>query len=92
MNNHPFCYDIADDGIRLKVAKLMKSYGARVQKSVFECELGRGQLNTVRKRALKLIALKSDSLRIYRLCASCAGRIEHNGRNIEGLYGEAPIA
>jgi|ADurb_Leu_01_Slu_FD_contig_31_845514_length_822_multi_1_in_0_out_0_2 CRISPR-associated protein Cas2 len=87
-----FCYDIVDDGIRLKVAKLMESCGARVQKSVFECELDRRQMNTVRKRALKLIDLKSDSLRIYRLCASCAGRIEHNGRNIEGLHDEAPIA
>lgn len=87
-----FCYDIVDDGIRLKVAKLMEAYGARVQKSVFECDLDRRQLNTVRKRALKLIALKSDSLRIYRLCASCAGRIEHNGRKIEGLFDAAPIA
>ena len=87
-----FCYDIVDDGIRLKVAKLMEAYGARVQKSVFECDLDRRQLNTVRKRALKLIDLKSDSLRIYRLCASCAARIEHNGRKIEGLYDEAPIA
>jgi CRISPR-associated protein Cas2 len=32
------CYDIADDKRLARVAKLMKGFGDRVQKSVFECQ------------------------------------------------------
>ena len=37
-------YDICDEKRLNKVAKLMESYGQRVQRSVFECELDRNSL------------------------------------------------
>ena len=32
-------YDITDDKKRLKIAKILKSYGYRIQKSAFECNV-----------------------------------------------------
>ena len=46
------CYDIADDKRLKKVADIMKSYGTRIQYSVFRCEL------TPMKRAQLEQALK----------------------------------
>ncbi|HDG96778.1 MAG TPA: CRISPR-associated endonuclease Cas2, partial [Desulfobacterales bacterium] len=31
------CFDIVDDRTRQRVVKVLKGYGHRVQKSVFEC-------------------------------------------------------
>ena len=31
------CFDIVEDPARAKVVKVLKEYGERVQKSVFEC-------------------------------------------------------
>ncbi len=31
------CFDIVDNPVRYRVVKILKGYGVRVQKSVFEC-------------------------------------------------------
>ena len=31
------CFDIVDNGTRYRAVKVLKGYGVRVQKSVFEC-------------------------------------------------------
>lgn len=64
-------YDVPDDRRRLKLAKALKDYGERVQYSVFECHLEAGQIERLRARLARLIAAEEDSVRIYRLCASC---------------------
>jgi CRISPR-associated protein Cas2 len=42
------CYDVVGDARRVRVANLLKGYGLRVQKSVFECVLSGDQLEYVR--------------------------------------------
>lgn len=59
---------------------MLKEYGQRVQKSVFEGpELDRAAYLRMRSRCERVIDAETDSLRYYRLCATCAARIEHSG-------------
>lgn len=62
---YAIAYDIPDDNRRVKMANLLKSYGERVQLSVFECYLDEELLNDLRTRARKLLDLSQDALRIY---------------------------
>ena len=50
-----------------RVAKVCEAYGLRVQKSVFECVLDAKQLELLKHRLTREIAVKEDSLRIYQL-------------------------
>lgn len=58
-------YDIPDDGRRVKVANVLKSFGERVQLSVFECWLDPQQLLQLRKLLEKKLEPTQDSVRIY---------------------------
>lgn len=74
------CFDISDDRIRYRAVKVLKGFGKRVQKSVFEC----GGLSEERflkmKHALDdLIDHETDSVRYYRLCRVCLPKIEYSG-------------
>jgi len=60
-------YDIPDDRRRLRVSNLLKSYGERVQYSVFECWLSAVELGRLHKELEKRIEPDCDSVRIYRL-------------------------
>jgi len=64
-------YDIRDDRRRLKVAKVLKDFGERVQLSVFEARLESRDLERLQSRVLKHLDLDQDSLRLYPLCAAC---------------------
>jgi len=59
-------YDIPDNSRRLKVSNLLKSYGERVQYSVFECWLNAAELKSLQKELEKRIKLDCDSIRIYK--------------------------
>jgi CRISPR-associated protein Cas2 len=72
-------YDIPDDRRRTRLAHALKDFGERVQYSVFECNLKEDQLNRLRARVTALIEPQEDSVRIYRLCAECAARLEIQG-------------
>lgn len=50
-----------------KVAEICEGHGQRVQKSVFECRLSEVQLEQLRHQLLRVVNVKEDSLRIYRL-------------------------
>lgn len=50
-----------------RVATTCKSFGQRVQFSVFEVHVDELQLERLRQRLLAIIDVKEDSLRIYRL-------------------------
>ena len=60
-------YDITDNKRRRDMVKLLASYGIRVQKSAFECLLEPALVETLVKRAPRLILEDEDSLRIYDL-------------------------
>ncbi len=62
-----------------RVAKACVSYGTRVQKSVFEMQLGQKEWAELRARLLAEIDLERDSLRIYFIDQTSTDRIEHFG-------------
>lgn len=62
-----------------RVAKACVSYGIRVQKSVFEMQLGQKEWAELRARLLAEIDPERDSLRVYFIDQSSKDRIEHFG-------------
>lgn len=62
-----------------RVAKACTSYGIRVQKSVFEMQLGQKEWVELRARLLAEIDPALDSLRVYFIDQSSKDRIEHYG-------------
>lgn len=77
-------YDVATaerPGLRRlrRVARACQDYGTRVQKSVFECQLGQKEWVQLRGRLLKEIKTDEDSLRFYFLDEQSVMKIEHHG-------------
>ena len=72
-------YDIRDNRRRTKVAEALENYGRRVQLSVFECLLEDKQVARLHGQLERLIEPQEDSVRIYRLCAECRGKVEVMG-------------
>lgn len=62
-----------------RVAKACTSYGIRVQKSVFEMQLGQKEWVELKARLLTEIDPEQDSLRIYFIDQSGKDKIEHYG-------------
>lgn len=60
-------YDIADPRRLRRVAKLMQSYGERVQKSVFECKLSRRDFLQMLRQAKTMLEPDADDVRFYPL-------------------------
>lgn len=69
------CYDIPSDRRRAKVAKILEGFGARVQKSVFECDLKLPHLQKL-KQKLGRVLKDEDGLRYYYLCGQCLPKVE----------------
>jgi len=72
-------YDIVDDRRRTRLAKTLKDYGWRVQKSVFECRLDDRMFLKMKNRVEKTIDHEEDSVRYYFLCKRCEGDIAVSG-------------
>lgn len=75
-------YDVAtsDDGgpKRLRhVARACQDYGQRVQKSVFECNVGTKEWVALKGRILDAMKSDKDAIRFYFLDADV--KIEHHG-------------
>jgi len=62
-----------------RVAQACEDYGVRVQKSVFECQVGDSEWALLRHRLLSEIRAAEDSLRFYFLDETAVQRIEHHG-------------
>ena len=62
-----------------RVAQACEDYGVRVQKSVFECQVGQTEWVSLRDRLLREIKADEDSLRFYFLDEKAVQRIEHHG-------------
>ena len=62
-----------------RVARACEDYGVRVQKSVFECQVGKTDWATLKNRLLKEINPEQDSLRIYHLDENTKDSTEHYG-------------
>ncbi|MBX3748043.1 MAG: CRISPR-associated endonuclease Cas2 [Verrucomicrobiae bacterium] len=62
-----------------RVAQACEDYGVRVQKSVFECQVGQKEWVLLRNRLLTEIKADEDSLRFYFLDEKAVQRTEHHG-------------
>ena len=79
------CFDIVDDRTRYRAVKVLKGYGNRVQKSVFECpSLTEDKFLKLKGKLEDLIDEGEDTVRYYFLCKGCIQRVEFSG------IGEAP--
>lgn len=63
--NYVFAYDISLNTERNRVDKVLKEYGFRVQKSVFECMLSEVDRDNLVKR-LQELDLKSGFVKVYK--------------------------
>ena len=68
--NYLAVYDIADPKRLRRVAQLMESYGYRVQRSVFECNLTPAALRTMKNELKAILLTTDDSVRLYPLFAN----------------------
>ncbi len=84
-------YDITNDKRRRLTVKYLESYGIRVQYSVFEAELSKEQILSLKKGINKVIDKKNDTVRIYPVCAECRKGIETIGINKGSYYDEEYI-
>lgn len=65
-------YDIADDLVRSRVARVLEGFGVRVQESVFECRLGDAAFSELQQALAQAFPVpRQGSIRFYRLCADC---------------------
>ena len=67
-------YDIADNKRRTKLATFLEGYGRRVQKSVFECFMGLGEMKKLKVQVEKRIQLPEDDVRLYWISADAVPR------------------
>ena len=75
-------YDIGDDRRRIKVAKVLKDFGERVQLSVFEANIEETQLVRLREMVNEILDQEEDTVRIYPLCAACVSKVEIIGQGV----------
>lgn len=69
------CYDVTSPKSRRKLANALLDFGDRVQKSAYECDLkSEARLRSLLDRLRPHLDPRRDTLRVYRVCASC--RIE----------------
>ena len=61
-------YDITDNKRRLKLAKMLKGYGNRVQKSGFEIHVSKAKYEKLLKKISQYCG-DSDSIRLYKINA-----------------------
>ena len=62
-----------------RVAQACEDYGTRVQKSLFECQLGRTEWARLRDRLLTEYKPQEDSLRFYFPDETAVQKTEHFG-------------
>ena len=74
------CFDIVEDRVRAKACKILKEYGERVQKSVFECsDLNEEKFLKLKNRMEGCIDNGEDTVRYYVICRSCVSKMELSG-------------
>ncbi len=64
-------YDIDNDGIRDRVARILLRHGQRVQESVFECALDGEEIRLLAAALSAVLGSTHGSIRFYRLCRAC---------------------
>lgn len=73
-------YDIADPRRLGRVAGILKDYGVRVQKSIFEVDVNSRNFSIMKDRIEEAIAPSEDGVKYFPLCRKCAGTVEIIGQ------------
>ena len=60
-------YDIVENKKRIKLSKLLESYGFRVQKSAFEALLDRSKYEKLLRVLEPYVSDSDDSIRVYKI-------------------------
>lgn len=74
-------YDIEDARRRRRLASIMEDYGARQQKSVFECLINQEKVQELVRKIKAVINRRKDKVHIYFVCQSCRERTTLHGQN-----------
>jgi len=74
-----FCYDIAHPKRLGRVARILKNFGLRIQKSFFQCEMEKQRMEKLVKAILREINIKADSFYVYPLCTDCSSKAVTEG-------------
>lgn len=80
MTEYFIIYDIADPKRLSRVAKILKSYGQRTQKSKFEVSLRPAQLKALQSEIGATIHPDEDGVKYFPLCEKCFGKTEIFGK------------
>lgn len=77
-------YDVSTEtkegrGRLRRVAKICESYGQRVQKSVFECQVDPATRVKLETRLVDAIKIQEDSLRFYVMGENGFSNVVHHG-------------
>jgi len=76
-------YDISEDRIRNRVAKVCKKYGLyRVQKSAFLGTMNRNEWDSLALECKELIE-ETDSVYVFPMCEECYGKIKLIGQGFD---------
>lgn len=75
-------YDIADPKRIAQVSGILKDYGVRVQKSIFEVDVNGGVFTTMKERVEKVIVSAEDGVKYFPLCRKCSGTLEIIGQGV----------
>lgn len=75
-------YDIADPKRLNRVAKIIKDYGVRVQKSIFEVTVDSRLFLEMRLRIEEEIEPDVDGVKYFPVCEKCAGTVENIGQGV----------
>ena len=73
-------YDICHPKRLNKVARIMKDYGIRVQKSKFELEITQQAYRDLKYRISKVICPQEDGVKYIPLCMKCRNQTEVIGQ------------
>ena len=68
-------YDICNKRRLCRVAKIIKDYGQRRQKSIFEVDVDAKLLGEMKQRIEDVIEKEEDSIKYFLLCEKCSARV-----------------
>lgn len=75
-------YDVADPRRLNRVARIIKDYGTRVQKSKFEVTVDKSTFVEMKARIEDTIEPAEDGVKYFPVCEKCAGTLEIIGQGI----------
>jgi CRISPR-associated protein Cas2 len=76
-------YDITDPKRLNNLRGFLKEFGLRTQKSVFECDIDADALKRIRAYCRDNLDIASDSVRIYKICNRCIGKVVISGTGLK---------